>query len=139
MEEGFAPEAFGAVVPDSVVAAWRGPGSWQVIGQVELALVVLAARVWAGRVEGRHIIVFLDQDAARLGLIKVFSPSEASAAIIDVAMHRLASSCTYPWFTRVASASNPADFPSRLMWDTLKELLPGIVKRCLPSDAWAWA
>ena len=25
LEEGFAPEAFGAVVPDKVVAAWRGP------------------------------------------------------------------------------------------------------------------
>ena len=30
LEEGFAPEAFGVVVPDSVVAAWMG--SWQLAG-----------------------------------------------------------------------------------------------------------
>ena len=139
LEEGFAPETFGEVVPGSVVAAWRGPGSWQVIGQAELAPVVLSARLWSSMIAGRHLIVFLDQHAARLGLIKAFSPSEASAGIIDVAMHRLASSCTYPWFTRVASASNPADVPSRLMWDALKDLFPDIVKCCLPSGAWAWA
>ena len=97
---------------------------------------MLAATVWAHRIANRHVIWWLDQNAARQGLIKGYSPSLENAAIIDEAAQRLAHLGCYPWFTRVPSPSNPADFPSRLEWQRLLYFFPDVRRVRLASGCW---
>ena len=69
-ELDFQPEAFGAIVPDEIVAKWRAGRHWQVIGQAELAPVFIATKLWEERLRNRHVIIWIDQNAARQSLIK---------------------------------------------------------------------
>ena len=101
-------------MPVELVSAWRQAGGYQVIGHAELLPVQLAAKVWSERLAGRLSIWFLDQDAARRGTIRGYSPAARSSDIIEEAAEILAAAETYPWFARVATGSNIADGPSRL-------------------------
>ena len=116
---------------------WRAGRSWQVVAQAELAPVFLAAVVWAERLRGKHLIVWIDQNAARQGLVKGYSPSEMSAELIDHALEALAQLGVYVWFTRVPTEANIADFPSRLQWALLEQVVPGTLVMELPGSAWA--
>ena len=136
-EAGCRPEAFGSTVPSDIVERWRRSGAWQVVGQAELAPVRLAAAVWAERLRGRYVVWWLDQDAARLGLVKGYSPSEFSADLIDRATIALSNLMVFSWFARVPSPSNPADWPSRLQWAELRAAFPQVVVRALGGDSWA--
>ena len=132
------PETFGEEVPSGIVGSWRRDQRTQVIGQAELAPVILSIRLWADVLRGRHVIVFIDQDAARLGLVKAYSPSEVSSELIDVAMASVADVSVYPWFARVATASNIADLPSRFMWKELYDILPKVSRKRLGGREWSW-
>ena len=91
--------------------------------------------VWQARIAGRFSIWFLDQDAARRGLIRGYSPSARSSDIIEDAAEMLASAETYPWFARVATGSNIADGPSRMDF-SLMESIPGSRRRCFDWGPW---
>ena len=117
--------------------SWRSGGNEQVIGQAELAPVALSLRLWSERLRGKFVIAFIDQDAARAGMVKAYSPSVANAEIIDLVTQAAASFNVFSWFTRVASATNIADLPSRMMWAELLELIPNVIRRRLGTDAWA--
>ena len=57
---------------------------------------------------------FVDNDAARYGVIKGYFPSKASAWLLtELARLDMELGCAV-WVDRVASASNPAVGPSRL-------------------------
>lgn len=109
------PEMFGFEVPAAIAAGWASStASKQVIGQAELFPVWVAKAHWAEKLKGRRVIFFVDNDSARFALIRMFSPVRASADILwQIAELDLDSRAT-PWYARVASASNPADGPSRL-------------------------
>ena len=136
-ELDFQPEAFGAIVPDEIIAKWRAGRHWQVIGQAELAPVLIATKLWEQRLRNRHVIIWIDQNAARQGLIKGYSPSEHSAAVIDSALEALSRVGAFPWFARVPTTSNIADLPSRLKWDELRQIVPGYLERVVSAGAWA--
>jgi len=106
-------EVFGGSVPADVVTAWRSSVGLQVIGQAELYPVVLARQLWSSRMAGRRAIIFIDNDAARGALIKAFSPSRASQALVALFYQIEQTHPSFIWFARVASYSNPADAPSR--------------------------
>ena len=108
------PEYFSEVVPDSVVEHWRSQGGQQVIGQAELLPVLVAAAVWQDIIASRYTLWFIDQDAARRGLTKGYSSAVRSGTLIDSTAELLADAGTIPWFSRVGTASNLADGPSRL-------------------------
>ena len=139
-EHGCPPETFwGEVVPCDVERRWRLGRSWQVIAQSELAPVVLSAHLWRDRLKGKHVLFWLDQDAARQGLIKGYSSNEMSADLIDEALMLLATLGIFPWFSRVPSDSNPADLPSRFRWEELFRLFPSMTRTRLTEEAWAYA
>ena len=119
-----------------MVEGWRSSGKWQVIGQAELLPVLLAAVVWADILRNRYVVFWLDQDAARQGLTKGYSPSEHSAVLIDLASQHLSALQVFPWFARVPSASNPADAPSRLDLPAVWKSFPGALRRQVPAEAW---
>ena len=61
---------FGAQVPADIAAGWRSGESGQVIGQSELAPVILAKKVWQQELRDREVLFFLDNDWARYGWVK---------------------------------------------------------------------
>lgn len=103
----------GGSLPTALSEHYRNVVGTQIIGQVELYPIILCRHSWAQRLNSRRVIWFIDNDAARDGLISGFSPSPASMALISV-FYAMERGCpTYPWMARVPSHSNPADLPSR--------------------------
>ena len=96
-----------------VVAAWQEGGQKQIIGQAELFPLLLARQTWRKRLAGRHVICFVDNDSARFVMIKGYSPVLRSMEIIGEIWKLDVASATAPWYERVPSPSNIADWPSR--------------------------
>eukprot|EP00973_Karenia_brevis_P002349 316089-Karenia_brevis.AAC.1 len=68
-------EAFGAEVGEDLVEEWKSKASQdQVIGQAEIFPVLVARLTWKHYLKGRRVIFFLDNEAARIGLVRSYSP-----------------------------------------------------------------
>jgi len=115
---GFFPhgvEYFGLIVPQCIVDSWKSRETQeQTIGQAKLFPVATARWTWAAHLKGRRAIFFVDNEAARLGLVKAYSPVLQSLRLIQdcLAWDRI-NECI-PWYARVPSPSNCADDPSRM-------------------------
>ena len=137
LEDAAGPlEYFCLRAPRVVAEAWSGGQRLrQVIGQAEIAPVVIAKKTWAVRLAGRLILHFVDNDAARAGLIKGYSPSLASCKLIAEAALEDVRIQAASWYARVPTQSNVADHPSRFERSLLLALFPGAVevKATLPG------
>ena len=128
-------ETFGEVVPAGVVEQWRSDGCGrQVIGQAELAPVSVSVAIWDQLLEGREVIIFIDNDSARDAMIRGYSPSLASARIIGEAWARIAQLAASVWFERVPGVSNIADGPSRLDFSVVEAI--GARRRRIADSDW---
>ena len=122
---------FGCKVPEEMLDLWRAGGKEHVIGIVELYACVVALNEWKGCLKDQRVILFIDNYGAQDCLIK-------GSAAVDTWRHLLIkleqiddSVFSNLWVTRVASSSNPADFPSR---GSLAELaFLGPLQICSPS------
>ena len=109
-------------VPNELVGLWASRRDQQVVGQAELLPILLAAATWGDTIRGRPVIVFIDNDSARFGMISGYSPVEASARVIHATWVHLAHLGCRVWFSRVPSASNIADGPSRAHFEAVLRL-----------------
>ena len=121
----FEPFMWGTPVPHEMVRRWRKDGSLQVIGQTEILPIVVCKWAYRRLFHNRRILFFVDNDSARHAMTAGYSASYESNRLIQVANRCEAEFQTLCWYTRVPSASNPADGPSRL------DLTPS------ESNAWA--
>ncbi|CAE7467862.1 unnamed protein product, partial [Symbiodinium necroappetens] len=111
--KGGAASVYEGVVPDLLLKRWRDEVGDQVICEIELYALLMLRVGLQNILSGRKVIFFIDNDAARSGVIRGQSKSQA--------MHRLAlalaavesTSPCISWTERVPSASNIADLPSR--------------------------
>ena len=104
------------------------------VGQAELLAIVAAKKVWRSVLRGRRILLFVDNDAARYGMMKGYSPSKASAWLLtELAPLDMELGCAV-WVDRVASASNPADGPSRSEFVRVAKLAGGKISARGGSD-----
>ena len=69
---------------------------------------------------GEWVIFFVDNNSARDGLIRGYSPVLESCRLIGASSLMDAALCLTPWYERVPSASNVADDPSRLDYAALE-------------------
>ena len=108
-------EVFGAVVPTELVNSWKTRDDQeQVIGQAELFPLLISRLTWSKYLSGRRVIYFVDNESARLAMIKAYSPVGASLDLICKALQWDNAHDSYPWFARVPTASNISDSPSRM-------------------------
>jgi hypothetical protein len=108
-------ECFGVRVPFAVYSSWcKTEGQTQVIGQAELYPLLLARLTWAGRIAGRRIIWFIDNESARQAMIRAYSPVESSLLIIVDCVTFDYTYAVHSWHARVPTGCNIADAPSRL-------------------------
>ena len=61
---------FGDHIPDPFVAFWKRSGRKQVISQAEIFPVLFAKETWKQVIENRSILYFLDNDSARMALVR---------------------------------------------------------------------
>ena len=106
-------EYFSAKAGPALVAEWRGGVRAQVIEQAELAPAAAAMTTWGEAVRGRHVLVFVDNNGARAGLVKGISRAKESAQLVEDFWRLVAKLGAFVWVERVPSRSNPADAPSR--------------------------
>ena len=83
----------------------------------------MARLTWADKLKGRRVIYFVDNEAARIGLVRAYSPVLPSMNLILACLGWDYANNSQAWFARVSSYSNIADGPSRM-----EKLAPSIAK-----------
>ncbi len=114
------------------------------IGQAELLPVLVAFKGWADRLRDRRVLVFIDKDAARFGLVACTARSDASLNLIIATAALVGELRAWPWYGRVPTRSNPADAPSRLEVESLhadgyRRLQPGWPESLLDPWGCRWS
>ena len=84
------------------------------IAELETLATVVAMKLWASVLCSQHVVFCLDNDVARFGLKKGYSKAPFVTLLVRLASTLCEVAMILPWFLRVASPSNIADFPSRL-------------------------
>ena len=113
-EAGIVRGVFGAKAPDSfmsqVLAYSKNP-----IYELEILPVLLSLRVWGPLLRHSQVVSYLDNEAAKVALIKSSGATLLTERMVTATRlieDDLQIRC---WFSRVPSASNPANAPSRLL------------------------
>ena len=113
-------ETFGGDIGPNLLSILSNGGTkQQVVGQAELLPCHAAQVIWKDRLHNRRVVIYIDNEAARFGLIKGTSPTLDSAWIINEHWTMESLNGTTTWVERVPSASNCADGPSRGRFDIL--------------------
>ena len=100
------------------------------IAELETLAVVIAMKLWAPTIRSQHVVFCLDNDVSRFGLIKGYSNAPGVTSLVRLASVICEENMVLPWFLRVASPSNIADFPSRLQ----RHFLLNTRKMIAPND-----
>ena len=105
---------FGDVVPAEFLALWRRHGGKQVICQTEILPVLTSKETWCSHIEGRSTLWFIDNKAARMALVRIFSAVLDNFFLLQLNARLDLKYQARHWYGRVPSKSNPADNASRL-------------------------
>ena len=123
-------------VPERLVKHWLHSAGQQIICEAEMYAALLARWYISQHYSGRRAIFWIDNDVARLSLIKTVS-SSPELLVMAQCFHSYGEldnvAC---WFERVPSESNVADLPSRGVPEEAARLVNGEVRGDLqlPSD-----
>ncbi len=106
------------------------------VAQAELLPVLVAMKLYTEVFKHRLLLVFIDNEGARAGLISATSAVEDNADIIHAitSMEDLLS--VKAWYTRVPSSSNCADPPSRSRMAETARRFAREVPMLVPKDDW---
>ena len=108
---------FQGVIPEHILRPWKKDAGDHLICQIELFAVVAIRLALRDLLKRRRVIFWIDNEAARFGLIKNDSSSPSMSALLRVFGRAEDRYLSYSWFSRVPSESNPADAPSTLfLW-----------------------
>ena len=132
---GCVPEVFGCTLREADIDEWRSKTDQkQVIGQAEIFPVLVAKLTWAEKLAGRRVIYFVDNESAKIALIRAYSPILASLKLaLECAAWDFQNDCS-SWYARVPTICNIADAPSRMeLSDFLRELRAIVVRPVFPS------
>ena len=118
---------FGGQIPDVLVQHWLRQVGQQIICEAEIFAAVLARWYLNTKYTNRRCIFWIDNDAARLALIKSVSTSVPMLCMAQ-SFHAFSETDNIQcWFERVASESNIADLPSRQQSAEAAKLIKGAV------------
>ena len=137
LEEGRPALCFGAVVGTETSDSWKTRSTQtQVIGQAELFPLIVARLTWKERLANRRVIYFIDNESARIAMIRAYSPVLASLKLIMQCVCWDLDNSSTAWYARVPTACNPADGPSRMTMADLPAALNAVaVRPIFPEDA----
>ena len=106
---------FGVTVSKELTSTWeKETGKKQLVTEAELLPQLLARRLWKDRLSGAKLLSFIDSEPAKFALIRGTSDVSTCADIAAAVSLFDAQQSVWTWYSRVPSASNIADAPSRL-------------------------
>ena len=108
------PRFFGARLGKTLLQRWSAGSKDQLVAQAELLPVAVAKATWQELLVDTGLLVFIDNYGARYGLIAGYSGVQASGELIGLSYLLDSELGICSWFSRVPSAANLADGPSRL-------------------------
>ena len=85
------------------------------IAELEALAALVAVKLWIEHLTSRHIVFCLDNEVARFGFIKGYSHADMVTKICNFGINICEDCVAMPWFMRVPSVANLADFPSRFV------------------------
>ena len=133
-------ECFGAVIHQSLIDTWKTKiDQTQVIGQAEIFPVLVAKLTWQKRLANRSVLYFIDNEAARLGLVKAYSPVLPSLKIILQCVEFDYNNSSLSWYARVPTAANASDEPSRMLCKSAVGDFDAIVVEPVAPVQGAWS
>ena len=112
-------EYFGVVIRHELISEWRSTGSVQIITHAEAYPVWLVRSIWGGRLRGRRVLSFVDNNGAKDALVRGSMDSVTGDLVLQAIMQLDFGQHSWGWYARVPTASNVADGPSRLDFDEL--------------------
>ena len=118
---------FGGIIPDQLVQHWIRQVGQQIICEAEIFAAVLGRWYLSKHYNNCRSIFWIDNDAARLALIKSVSTSVPMLCMAQTFHSFSEADNIHCWFERVASESNIADLPSRQQEDEASTLIGGKV------------
>ena len=109
-------QCFGAGIGQSTLDSWKSRSDQtQVIGQAELFPLLVSRLTWHKILAHRRCIYFVDNESARIAMIRAYSPVLCSLKIVMSCLKWDYDNESTGWNARVPTASNPGDAPSRLL------------------------
>ena len=106
---------FGLMVDTRSLALFLDGGRQNIIGELETLTVAMSLLLWGDIVSSSQLMIYIymDNEGAKFSLIRGYSDSLAITSICALTATALDQFFILPWFSRVPSSSNIADFPSR--------------------------
>ena len=92
------------------------------IYELELLPIHIALLLWSHRLQSSHVVMYLDNDAARAALCKGYGATVSAQRIVQKVMEKECSCELKTWFARVPTHSSIADGPSRLQCCEIERL-----------------
>jgi hypothetical protein len=111
-------QTFGVIVNGALIEEWiMLTNKRQLITEAELLPVIISKRTWASHLSHAKVILWVDSEPAKFSLIRGISDTPSCNMIVQVSNHQTVELQCNEWYSRVPSKSNPADDPSRLVFD----------------------
>ena len=131
-------QCFGLELPTALIDSWKSnKEQLQVIGQAEILPVLVAKQTWKEQLRGRRVIFFIDNESARIALVRAYSPVLASLRILMACLKSDQDLQSKSWYARVPTFSNIADGPSRLEFTKLLKDLDAEIVAPATNPLWA--
>ena len=117
------PRVYGCEVNQAVLKSWMDADKVHPVSLTELYAVCLARSLWKSLLDNQKVIVFIDNQGVLDACIKGWSGEEQMKSLLLHFETVDGVNPFLPWFARVPSSSNCADYPSRGLWSKLKQLI----------------
>ena len=123
---------FGECVNQQIVSSLFSDSAHPIY-ELEILPVLIAASIWKHHLSDALVVFYLDNEAASSPYIQGTAATQAGQQLLRQFVSLEAACHFFPWFGRVASASNPADPPSRMCFDVNLLRTGQRIHVCLPS------
>eukprot|EP00439_Symbiodinium_sp_Y106_P070600 s945_g12.t1 len=104
---------FSEYLDETTLADLNTSGSENPIFELECFAIWCGICSWARLFRHCHLIIFTDNDGALHSMINGRSENDSGGRIVSATHNLLDEHFVHPWFERVNTSSNIADFPSR--------------------------
>ena len=111
--DGVPAAMFSTCLSEQHMAALGAKSKRSIIFEAEMLAMVLAIKVWQPYIGHKPVLVFIDNNSTRDVAISGKARGNVAAKMIEFLLHLEDEASIWPWYARVPSESNPADYPSR--------------------------
>ena len=102
-------------VPQELIDSWLRDAGEQIICQIEMWAFLALRVAMCERFHAVPVVAWIDNEASRYALMKGTADSVSLRNMARLSQHAEITSPSLIWYERVASFSNPADLPSKIL------------------------